>query len=96
MRIVNARVYTMEETGPLQPIERGFVDVREGRIAAVGSVAEAGQAPEGDEIFAEATLPAGEVLLSKLLSLGDGVRVLSPATLAKELRERAESLAKLY
>ena len=51
---------------------------------------------EGDEIFAEATLPAGEVLLSKLLSLGDGVRVLSPATLAKELRERAESLAKLY
>lgn len=51
MRIVNARVYTMEETGPLHPIEQGFVDVWEGRIAAVGSMAEAGQALEGDEIL---------------------------------------------
>ena len=51
MRLVNARVYTMEETGPLHPIEQGFVDVWEGRIAAVGSMAEAGQALEGDEIF---------------------------------------------
>ena len=51
---------------------------------------------EGNEIFAEATLPAGEVLLSKLLSLGDGVRVLSPAPLAEELKQKAAELLKLY
>lgn len=50
----------------------------------------------GEEIFAEATLPAGEPLFSKLLSLGDGVRVLSPAALADGVRERAENLLKNY
>ena len=47
-------------------------------------------------LFAEATLPAGEVLLSKLLSFGDGVRVLEPKALAAEVRARAEALAALY
>lgn len=51
---------------------------------------------DGNKIFAEATLPAGDVLLSKLLSLGDGVRVLSPATLAAQLKQKAEALAGLY
>ena len=50
----------------------------------------------GEEIFAEATLPAGEPLFSKLLSLGDGVRVLSPAALADGVRVRAENLLKNY
>lgn len=50
----------------------------------------------GGELFAEATLPAGEVLLSKLLSFGDGVRVLEPQAIAEEVRARAEALAALY
>ena len=48
------------------------------------------------ELRAEATLPAGEVLLSRLLSLGGGVRVLEPASLAEALRARAEQIAALY
>ena len=47
-------------------------------------------------LLAEATLPAGEVLLSRLLSLGGGVRVLEPASLAEALRARAEQIAALY
>lgn len=49
-----------------------------------------------DGIFAEATLPAGEALLSKLLSFGDGIRVLQPARLAEEVKERAERLLRAY
>ncbi len=48
------------------------------------------------ELFAEATLPAGEVLLSKILSFGDGVKVLSPAALAADVRARAAALAAQY
>ena len=48
------------------------------------------------ELIAEATLPAGEVLISKLLSFGDGIRILAPASLADTVRERAKSLLKLY
>ena len=51
---------------------------------------------DGENITAEATLPQGEVLLSKIMSFGDGVRVLSPAALAKEVQARAEKLASLY
>ena len=50
----------------------------------------------GGALLAEATLPAGEVLLSRLLSLGGGVRVLEPASLAEALRARAEQIAALY
>ena len=51
---------------------------------------------DGEKITAEATLPQGEVLLSKIMSFGDGVRALSPAALAKEVQARAEKLASLY
>ncbi len=50
----------------------------------------------GDPIVAEATLPAGEVLLSKILSFGDGVKVLSPPALAEAVRARAAALAAQY
>ena len=52
--------------------------------------------PSNSGLIAEATLPAGEVLISKLLSFGDGIRILSPTSLADTVRERAESLLKLY
>ena len=48
------------------------------------------------QLFAEATLPAGEVLVSKLLSFGSGVRVLEPQALACAVRARAQELAALY
>lgn len=51
---------------------------------------------DGENITAEATLPGGEVLLSKILAFGDGVQVLHPESLAKEIRKRAENLAALY
>lgn len=51
---------------------------------------------EGENITAEATLPGGEVLFSKILAFGDGIKVLSPESLAKEVKQRAEKLAALY
>ena len=50
----------------------------------------------GEEILAEATLPAGEVLLSKILSFGNDLRVLSPSTLADEVKARAEKICRQY
>ena len=51
---------------------------------------------KGDEIFAEAALPAGEVLFSKILGFGDGIRVLSPAALAEEVQTRADAILRSY
>ena len=51
---------------------------------------------EGGAIFAEAEVPGGEVLLSKLLSLGSGIRVLEPLSVAAQLRERAAAVCGLY
>lgn len=51
---------------------------------------------EKENLFAEATLPGGEVLLSKLLSFGDGVKVLAPASLAEEVLRRAQRAAAQY
>ena len=53
------------------------------------------RAEEGG-IFAEAEVPGGEVLLSKLLALGSGIRVLEPASVAAGLRERAATVCSLY
>lgn len=53
------------------------------------------RAEEGG-IFAEAEVPGGEVLLSKLLALGSGVRVLSPSAVADALAERAAAVCALY
>ena len=50
----------------------------------------------GEEILAEATLPAGEVLLSKILSFGNDLRVLSPSMLADEVKARAEKICRQY
>lgn len=51
---------------------------------------------EKDGLIATATVPAGDVLLSRLLSLGDGIRILSPASLAEQVRERARNIFSLY
>ena len=51
---------------------------------------------EKEGLIATATVPAGEVLLSRLLSFGNGIRVLEPASLAKELKDRAQKLCALY
>lgn len=51
---------------------------------------------DGEKITAEAVLPAGDALLSKLLSFGDGVKVLSPASLADEVKKRAGALLEQY
>ncbi len=50
----------------------------------------------GDSFIAEAEVPGGEVLLSKLLGLGSGIRVLEPASVAAGLRERAAAVCGLY
>ena len=50
----------------------------------------------GENIVATATLPGGEILLSKLLAFGDGIRVLEPEDLAKTLCARATQLIDLY
>ena len=50
----------------------------------------------GDRIVAEATLPAGEPLYSKILSFGDGIRIVSPESVAEEVRMRAEKILALY
>lgn len=51
---------------------------------------------EKEGLIATATVPAGEVLLSRLLSFGNGIRVLEPASLAEELKDRAQKLCTLY
>lgn len=51
---------------------------------------------EKEGLIATATVPAGEVLLSRLLSFGDGIRVLAPDSLAEQLRERAKNISSLY
>ena len=51
---------------------------------------------EKEGLIATATVPAGEVLLSRLLSFGNGIRVLEPASLAQELKDRAQKLCALY
>lgn len=51
---------------------------------------------EGQDIIAEATLPAGELLLLRLLSFGDGVRVLAPQGVIEEVQRRARSLLAVY
>lgn len=51
--------------------------------------------PDG-ELTAAATLPDDDLLLSKLLSFGSGITVLSPRSLADEIRARAEDIAALY
>lgn len=45
MRIINARIYTMDGPQGAQPIPCGFVDIREGKITAVGPMPAAGEAP---------------------------------------------------
>ena len=47
-------------------------------------------------IYAEAVLPQGEPLLSKLLSFGDTIKIERPKTLSQELTARAKRLAALY
>ena len=47
-------------------------------------------------IRAEADLPGGEILLSKLLGFGGRVRVLGPASLAADLQERARGMLRQY
>ena len=69
----------------------------QGRPARRGGVAGHGQrARGGEEIFAEAEVPDGGVLLSKLLSFGGSVRVLEPPHIAAQLRERAAAVCGLY
>lgn len=51
---------------------------------------------EKEGLIATATVPAGEVLLSRLQSFGNGIRVLEPASLAEELKDRAQKLCALY
>lgn len=51
---------------------------------------------EKEGLIATATVPAGEVLLSRLLSFGDGIRVLAPDSLAEQLKERAKNISSLY
>lgn len=51
---------------------------------------------ENGNFFAAATLPGGDVLLSKLLSFGDSIQVLEPPQLAADLKSRAQKLLQLY
>ncbi len=51
---------------------------------------------ENGALVAEASMPQDELLLSKLLSFGDGIRVLAPAPVADALADRARALAELY
>lgn len=51
---------------------------------------------EKEGLIATATVPAGEVLLSRLLSFGDGIRVLAPDSLAEQLKERTKNISSLY
>ncbi len=51
---------------------------------------------EGETLFAEATLPSGDILISKLLAFGEDIRVLAPQSVARALKERAQRLASCY
>lgn len=51
---------------------------------------------ENGKLYAQATLPDGEVLLSKLFGFGDAIRVVDPPALADQLKKRAEKLIECY
>ena len=46
--------------------------------------------------YADVTLPTGEALVKKILGLGAGVTVLSPASLKEQVTKAAEKIAKAY
>lgn len=46
--------------------------------------------------YADVTLPTGEALVKKILGLGTGVTVLSPASLKQQVAKAAEKIAKAY
>ena len=51
---------------------------------------------ESGTLIAEASMPQDDLLLSKLLSFGDGIRVLAPEAVAEDLAARARALAEQY
>lgn len=53
MRIINARIYTMDGPQGAVPIPCGFVDIRQGKIAAVGPMPAVGETPEDDVLDAK-------------------------------------------
>lgn len=67
--------------------------VRERVRESLGPGAEEKDGPAGSVVF---RLPRNEWLLSLLLGLGDGIEVLAPESLRRELAARAERTAALY
>lgn len=49
-----------------------------------------------DRWFAELLLPDSETTVETLLSLGENVEILSPATIREKMRVKAKALAKIY
>lgn len=50
----------------------------------------------GGKWYADVTLPTGDALVKKILGLGAGVTVLSPASLKEQVAKAAEKIAKAY
>ncbi len=50
----------------------------------------------GDKYFAEVSLPNDESLVGKILSVGAGFKVLSPASLAERVKQEAQKIADAY
>ncbi len=50
----------------------------------------------GDKHIAEATLPYDDGLVSKIMSYGNGIKVISPADLKQKIKEKAKALINIY
>lgn len=50
----------------------------------------------GEQFFSEVLLPDDDSLIGKILSVGEGIRVLSPQTLAERVEAAAEGILKQY
>ncbi|MBE5756449.1 MAG: WYL domain-containing protein [Clostridiales bacterium] len=51
---------------------------------------------KGEKITAKAVLPIDDILIGKILSFGDGLKVVSPKKLKKDIKKKIEDIIKYY
>jgi predicted DNA-binding transcriptional regulator YafY len=50
----------------------------------------------GEKFYASASLPIDDGLVSKIISFGNGIKVVSPKDLQSKIKEKAKHITELY
>ena len=83
-------------TDETESIEARFLITEEAFIDAQDWLGAENLKQRNGKWYADVTLPTGEALVKKILGLGTGVTVLSPASLKEQVAKAAEKIAKSY